>query len=569
VRSNLVFLAVSLFFVFLGPLKAESLVENHLKVRLREGDKAFVHAGAPEPSLWGTRLAEGWVDVSRQDALILRDDTGKQLKRIDYPAGAEGFTTPDDRMVIGYREARDGGGGRFVGWISRSGTVGPGVLRELRPDLAQGWHLLGAAVAGAREGFLIGRARDEDEGEEVENIELVVFEGEGEQAVFRWKTGSGQSRVQEPGAMLLSAGGPRQVMPGCVPLLACEVDFLVTTGAQGPLCRIDTRAENPVKWKLERVWEFRRGFIGPSVWSHYLSRFGLDDLKWENSVAPVDWEAYVEEGLKGVTKDYVEEYRAVLEEEMAAGMSREKEMLQRCQMVGGPFVVPRKAGADSSIFVAASEAEEAGDWSRYLSHTLVYEISAESGEPVSIGRLPRNVMGSAGRVREGGVDWRCEEGAMVRLGLSGAQEMSFGPGGPDCVGRVEWYREEAVREREVWLSAPAGNNPFAWTENGYVMAPDGGYVAQEGERIYRFPIQVHDGKGTVRELLLEVPLKTPLMAPDTNYRKSGQRYATRGGYLIALTALRTFGDRLYVTIGEEGGSRTLVFEGVLGEKVER
>ena len=39
--------------------------------------------------------------------------------------------------------------------------------------------------------------------------------------------------------------------------------------------------------------------------------------------------------------------------------------------------------------------------------------------------------------------------------------------------------------------------------------------------------------------------------------------------MIALTALRTFGDRLYVTIGEEGGSRTLVFEGVLGEKVER
>jgi hypothetical protein len=126
------------------------------------------------------------------------------------------------------------------------------------------------------------------------------------------------------------------------------------------------------------------------------------------------------------------------------------------------------------------------------------------------------------------------------------------------VGRVEWYREEAVREREVWLSAPASNSPFAWTGNGYVMAPDGGYVEQEGERVYRFPIQVHDGKGRGRELLLEVPLKTALKAPDANYSKSGQRYVTRGGYLIGVTALRTFGDRLFMTIGEEGGYRTLV-----------
>src|SRR5204862_860145 len=26
-------------------------------------------------------------------------------------------------------------------------------------------------------------------------------------------------------------------------------------------------------WQVDRLWEFQRGFIGPSVWSHFISRF--------------------------------------------------------------------------------------------------------------------------------------------------------------------------------------------------------------------------------------------------------------------------------------------------------
>ncbi len=30
---------------------------------------------------------------------------------------------------------------------------------------------------------------------------------------------------------------------------------------------------------MSRVWEYERGFIGPSVWQHFIARAGDDDAK--------------------------------------------------------------------------------------------------------------------------------------------------------------------------------------------------------------------------------------------------------------------------------------------------
>ncbi len=49
--------------------------------------------------------------------------------------------------------------------------------------------------------------------------------------------------------------------------------LLVCAEAKQPIYCLEPDSGTEI-WRCERLWEYQRGFIGPSVWSHYITRFG-------------------------------------------------------------------------------------------------------------------------------------------------------------------------------------------------------------------------------------------------------------------------------------------------------
>ncbi len=85
-----------------------------------------------------------------------------------------------------------------------------------------------------------------------------------------------------PGAFLISAARyPDYAVDSIQALTAMGSKILVCAGPMEDLICLEQKAGAQV-WRVPRIWEFTRGFIGPSVWSHYIGRFGFndDDLKW-------------------------------------------------------------------------------------------------------------------------------------------------------------------------------------------------------------------------------------------------------------------------------------------------
>jgi len=542
------------------------IVEDWGEVRLRAHGQELTPLAVPDPPLWGKRFAEGWLDLLKENSIQVRADTGEVLRTIVLSAGSKVAVTQDDRVLAAYLGKMPDGDPRLVGWISQPGKIGPGPLRILQAVGESRWELLGAAVVAGREGFLLGMPKKEDE-RGYERVLLKVFSGEDKLPLLSWEQPVNGGHVSLPGVFLWAQGRPNQATPGLLPLVACGDAFLVTPGPQDPIYCIDpAKPDKPLRWKLEKPWEFQRGFTGPSVWSHHFSRFGLDSFSRDGS-EPIDWENFVDQATDGVTPDYKDEHRKKAEEQMARLKVVEADLSRRCQMAGGPFVVESENPMISTIFVAVMEAESAGAWASYLSHTIVYEIDAATGTPVAFIRLPRNTLGSMGRLQGGGVVWRCEENGIARLEPSRTAEFHFGPGGPDCIGKLKWYREEMPLRKDAWLSSPATGMAFAWTEAGMISALDDTWIGKEGDKQLHLPIREFGPAGEPSTYELIVPLKKPVKAPDSNYSSAGGKVRTSGPYVLGITGLELWDNRLYVTLGYEGGYRTLVFDGI-GETMD-
>lgn len=530
-------------------------------VVLHSGGQTLRPVAAPNPPLWGKRFAEGWLDFSEDNLIQVRADTGEVLRRIELSDKRVVATTADDRVIAAYHKPVAGGGAQLVGWISEPGMIGPGTLRTLLPAEDTGWELLGAASVSGHEAFLLGLPRKEKR-RSYERVRLKVFAGTADQPVLSWEQPVGEGEISLPGVFLRAANGPRPVSSDLLPVVACGDFLLVSPGPQEPIYCIDPQKPGaPVVWKLEKPWEFRRGFTGPSVWSHHLARFGVDHMSVGRGET-MDWTSFVDDVTHGVSPEFKEQHRKAAEAEMAELKLAEADLMKRCQMIGGPFVVKAEGVRSGRIFVAVAEAESAGPWARQLTHTIVYEVEAETGKPVALIRLPRNTIGSAARVRDGGVDWRCEKHGLARLEPSDNGGSDWGPGGPDCVGRLRWYHEAIPERRDAWLSSPATRSAWVWTDKGILAALDDSWIENKVDRLMHFPIR-EIGRGEQGESYeLLVPLLAPLPQPQSNYSSSGGKFRTMGPYMLGVTGLERHDGRLYVTLGYDSGYRTLVFEGV-------
>lgn len=291
-------------------------------------------------------------------------------------------------------------------------------------------------------------------------------------------------------------------------------------------------------WKLERPWEFDRGFIGPSVWQHYISRFGIDRMYRDERL---------NKAVVAARKQFDEQFD--------------------CAIIGGPIVVPLKFRRDSdshSFFLAVSKGRREA-FSSYISDCVLYEFS-DRGQPVAMVKLPQMVQGSHCVIRPDGVIWRCQnEGIVKAVPTPGLWSPCPGPGGPALLVHLPWFRQPMPSAPDGWLVAGRAIDPLVYGATHAFQLPAGGYIPREDKSVYRFPIAAIDlQSGVDQRLVLHVPFEGEIPLPAReNQGERGNfpvRIPVRGPHILTITDLRADGDNLEVTLGMKNWIAMLRFD---------
>ncbi|MBK7878137.1 MAG: hypothetical protein IPJ77_20960 [Planctomycetes bacterium] len=340
----------------------------------------------------------------------------------------------------------------------------------------------------------------------------------------------------EPGAYLWAPRRPNATESAPLALQQ-DGDTLLACAPNGDLLRVN--ADGKVLAKLERVWEFERGFIGPSVWSHHLARFGVEDFDAQDRTPHADLAAHAE-------------YARALDRARAE---------ETAGVVGGPIV------AGTHVFVAVASAKK-GSWSAYLGKGRVYELDHDL-RPLGVVELPRVPLGSLATADAAGVVWALPNSGLARIATTPQQELwAMGPGGWDRVPHVPWTKELRVTEREAWLATDPAWRGVLFADGFALTVPDGGFVARESEPVVRFTlVRVRLTDGAERALELRVPYEGELARPTTNFSGTGTSVRAMGPYGLGLTVLERSGSRLVAHLATTASHWTVEFElaRVLGE----
>jgi ankyrin repeat protein len=341
---------------------------------------------------------------------------------------------------------------------------------------------------------------------------------------------------REPGVYLFAAQTPDYADSSLRHLTWMGDTLVVCAEAMQPVLCLNPDTGSTI-WRLERPWEFERGFIGPSVWSHYLERFRLRSFQ----LTPGN--------LAAARKKFDEDFD--------------------CAIVGGPVVVPvsfKRGRFDThSIFLAVAKGP-AKKLTGYVSDCILYEFN-DQGKPVSMVKLPYMVSGSECVVQKDGIVWRCQNGALLRVAVAeqGGPGPGFGPGSPDLLARISWIRTLSGGQPQAWLVADPACDAVAFAQGQAFCLPRGGYVSRPDDAVYHFPVGVVDlESGGEQEWLLNVPFRGKLPAPETNYSEDASRarntFHAHGPYVLGITQLRIAGNVLEVTLGMKNWSAVVRFD---------
>jgi hypothetical protein len=402
-------------------------------------------------------------------------------------------------------------------------------------------NILAATDRGDRLVVLTGNFGEDKSGNSIlSRYRVTCFDMAAEKIIWSESFVAVGDNTSRPTAFLLSGNRPNQAWSSICSLSWMDDDILVCAGSrQNLLCLAEKTGKT--LWTIGRVWEFQRGFIGPSVWQHYISRFGEEKRTFTNDVS-----------VNETTSELFDKRWS-------------------CQIVGGPIIVHRPATEwetnGISIFVATSKASKEMDagWAGYLSDCIVYELDA-SGTPLSMVTLPRMVKGSQARVEANSVVWSCQENGMVKMEATASDKLEgSGPGGFDRLTKIDWYRQLDHTEPKAWLVTDKAADALAFDTYRFFRVLSGGYVTEPIDKTFNLPISSVDcTNGITSELLLRVPLTGTVPAPETNYRSSGfgtknVSYHTVGAYFLEITGLEMRGNKLAITIGMEEWHATLLF----------
>jgi len=426
-----------------------------------------------------------------------------------------------------------------------------------------------AVVTSTNHVFVLDVERGDSDMHEVQinSYRVSCFTGGSTRPLWQKKYKSAGS-VPSVGVGILFQGDPMYAKSQLKMLSPVGDILIVCAGAVEDVIALDM-SSGEEKWRLPAVWEFQRGFIGPSVWQHFVARCGVQEHDLD------------EKGI--VDEDYRKEVRRTNKR-----VEQEKsDLAQSCRIVGGPAAVPTQAAMQERyykckncgkyhgtkpsqqhrVFVAVSEAT--GDYGGYLAACRVYEID-ERGQPIAVVNMPRMVMGSQFHMHKGGVIWRCDAGAVAKLVPSQqSRGIGMGPGGSDCIARLAWYTEpEADPSRSDtmdapsphWLSWSKADDPVAFDGDVMYRLPSGGYIHQSTDTAMVLPISrcilPDDAPETIA---LHISFTGAAEKPNSNYRGSGDSTYSYRPLNVSIVDFAVASGSLVVTVASADGDQTMLF----------
>lgn len=300
-------------------------------------------------------------------------------------------------------------------------------------------------------------------------------------------------------------------------------------------------------WRIERIWEFSRDYIGPSAFEYFICRLGMDLWTVEpESVFPKEVNASDEEVQRQALKIAVAEAR------------KQFYSIYDGRIAAGPVLVPEDASRRSfRVFIGVARDPRngcpRGQPNAMVAEGLVYELDAEHGEVEAMTRLPRCLVPRPYHVLPGGLISSCERGYLVRLGLSTVDfSRGFTFSENDMLCRIAWYRELPFRQTAAWFLAEAEPGIVCFS-NELAFRADLAFVRTPEDKVYHFLITAVDlQSGVPREVTLEVPFEGDFTLPEGGKATFSGTVRASEPHLLRIANLQTEGDVLHVTMDEIG-----------------
>lgn len=379
------------------------------------------------------------------------------------------------------------------------------------------------------------------------------------------RTFDSQGALPDPEAFLVGSLGPARDSAGLQTLVKMGEMLLVCAGPLEDILALDP-GSGETKWRVQRLWEYQRGFIGPSVWRYFMSRDVMNPLAADSDSEAPDGSRPPEprQDNPGEVKTARQVFQAVLDPK---GRLAEK---RQCSIVAGPVVLPTTNEEDEggfSVFIVTTQGDR-DDWPGYLSQCVVYELD-ETGECLGMATLPRFVIGPQFHVLEESVVWCCKELNRVRLFPSPHESPTFGEeaGNPDKTIDFEWHphrqkkKTAAIADETAWLRQGAFYRAGAFRGRMLLSIKEGGFLMTQEEQVFHYPVTLTDlDSGQNRTLQLNLPFRGKVVPPTRNYSGSDEGWTTYGDDLMEIRALEVRGDELLVTFQFGDDLQTLFFD---------
>lgn len=383
---------------------------------------------------------------------------------------------------------------------------------------------------------------------------LAVFNAAHTKPLWSWRSRS-VAGPPGPGAYLLSSNQPAYASANVHYLSRLGKKIVLCAGQHDPVICFGPRGI--IRWRIDNLWEFERGFIGPSMWTNYIGRFRSDDFRDPQRLL-----------------DHRRAAPLVKRRHTPARLKQEKAQIARllkrraafnarhiCTIIGGPIVVPDK-GHRASIWVAVAKGPDAQFWG-YCANCIVYQIKTTGyrmvdGHIITMAHLPAMVHAGRFSRRNKGLVWFCQHRGVVKLSDRDGNQNGFGA---SMLSHVSWYRQmRRTTEPHAWLTAdPVGDlvavdGPFA------LRTLNGGYVNREKSHVYNLPIALINLRtGMQAHGLLRVPFRGLLPKPTSHFSTDRGRITVAGPYKLAVTQLSVKEHILEITLGTRGHAAAVLF----------
>ena len=361
--------------------------------------------------------------------------------------------------------------------------------------------------------------------------------------------------LESPGAFILGTRGPGLDGARSTRLLGMEDQLLVQAGPKEHLLAV-TRKDGSVIWKIPALWEYQRGFIGPSVWQYFIGRYGVEE--WDIETAEQTLDEHRKE-QDGELTPAMEEYFLDVKKKVEA--AKEKGRSQPGWVFAGPVVL--KTGseeeADERIFVVAATSDRKG-WANYLANTVVFELRS-SGEIESMIELPRLVDRNKYRVLEDRIVWKVQDGSLLHLYPSGENKNMFSRG--DTFLDFSWDRIPNVKKRTAWLKQGAFYRISLFEDSWMLSIEEGGYVDSEAKKVITYPVKITNLMNRkTATIQIQLPFEGTVAFPTTNYSKGPSGFSALSSILFMLRDVQHRKDRISFTFeyGKGKQQKTIEFD---------